>query len=111
MTIGPSAIALLDNGGLLIEGPTHFTLLAGRGWRPARRSHVRTWSGGRSALVTDMTNAGKRGKTCPQFHVAEPWLYAGPRGERDVHCHGVGDGSAFLPVAKKQRQHRRRDGS
>jgi len=41
--------------------------------KPPRRSHVRTWSGARSALVTDMTNAGKRGKVCRQFHVAEPW--------------------------------------
>jgi len=26
--------------------------------------HVRTWSGSRTARITDMTNAGKRGKTC-----------------------------------------------
>ena len=43
--------------------------------KPVRRSHVRTWSGARSALVTDMTNAGKRGKTCRQLHVAEPWRH------------------------------------
>jgi len=26
--------------------------------------HVKTWNGGCSARITDMTNAGKRGKTC-----------------------------------------------
>lgn len=33
--------------------------------------HVRTWSGGsQSVRVTDMTNAGKRGKTCRTVHAS-----------------------------------------
>lgn len=32
--------------------------------------NVRTWSGSQTACVTDMTNAGKRGKTCRTVHVS-----------------------------------------
>ncbi len=30
--------------------------------------HIQTWKGGPSARITDMTNAGKRGKVCRTFH-------------------------------------------
>ena len=36
--------------------------------------HVKVWSGSRSATITDMTNAGKRGKLCRILRVSgTPW--------------------------------------
>lgn len=32
--------------------------------------HVRTWSGSQTVRVTDLTNAGKRGKTCRTIHAS-----------------------------------------
>jgi hypothetical protein len=34
----------------------------------AARPHVRVWQGSRSARITDMSYAGKRGKRCATFH-------------------------------------------
>ena len=43
--------------------------------------HIRTWSGAGSGTVTDMTNAGKRGKKCRTIYFGG-WLNNGaPRTE------------------------------
>ncbi len=40
--------------------------------------HVRTWSGSGSATITDMTNAGRRGKKCRQLRFTG-WVNTGGR--------------------------------
>jgi hypothetical protein len=50
----------------------------------AKMIHVRTWSGSQTVLVTEMTNAGKRGKTCRTIH-------AGFRGRVGDDAAGYGE--------------------
>lgn len=40
--------------------------------------HVRNWTGDNSATITDMANAGKRGKVCQRFHL-QGYHYHGSR--------------------------------
>jgi hypothetical protein len=50
----------------------------------APKINVRTWSGSQTVLVTEMTNAGKRGKTCRTIH-------AGFRGRVGDDAAGYGE--------------------
>jgi hypothetical protein len=55
--------------------------------------HVRTWSGSRSATITEMTNAGRRGKRCRVLRIegcaGDPWSSDEPWAKAVRHSQAI----------------------